>query len=117
MHLVIFVAPTFHFIKTLKDYFLWLFMMSLRKTYPNNGNRTLAPNTSKMINENIIWINYHSFLFAFAKILFAKPRAKNREKHPFVIKENWRSGAGDRARQARRGHGVFRGMYYLRTFT
>ena len=54
MHLVILVAPTFHFIKTLKDYFLWLFMITLRWTGPNNGNRTLAQNTSKMVNENTI---------------------------------------------------------------
>ena len=50
MHLVIFVAPTFHFIKTLKGYFF--FMITLRWTGPNNGNRTLAPNTSKMVNKN-----------------------------------------------------------------
>ena len=43
MHLVIFVAPTFYFIKTLKDYFLWLFMIILRWPGPNNGNRKFAP--------------------------------------------------------------------------
>ena len=47
MHLVIFEAPTFHFIKTLKDYYLCFFMITLRWIGPNNGIRTLAPNTSK----------------------------------------------------------------------
>ena len=54
MHLVIFVAPTFHFIRNLKNYFLRLFMITLRWTGPNNGNRTLASKTSKMVNRNII---------------------------------------------------------------
>ena len=34
----VFAAPTFHLIKTLKGYFLWLFMITLRWTGPNNGN-------------------------------------------------------------------------------
>ena len=62
MHLVIVVAQTFHFIKTLKDHFLWLFMITLRWTGPNNDNRTLAPNTSKMVNKILFWINYLSNL-------------------------------------------------------
>ena len=65
MHLVMFVAPTFHF-KDLKNDFLWLLMFILPWTGPKNGSRTLAPNTSKMINKK---------------------------------KENWLSGAADRARQ------------------
>ena len=31
MHLVIVVSPTFHFIKTLKDYFLRIFMIALQQ--------------------------------------------------------------------------------------
>ena len=54
MHLVIFEAPTFHFIRTLKDYYLWFFMITLRWTGPNNGIGMLAPNTSKMVNKNTI---------------------------------------------------------------
>ena len=56
MHLVIFVAPTFHFIKTLKGYFLWIFRITLRWSHwtgPNNSNRTLALNTSKMVNKKV----------------------------------------------------------------
>ena len=56
MHLVVFVATTFHFIKTLKD-----FMITLRWTGPNNGNRTLTPMTPKMLNKILFWINYLSF--------------------------------------------------------
>ena len=38
-----------------------LVMITLRWTGPNNGNRTLAPNTSKMVNKNTIFlINYLS---------------------------------------------------------
>ena len=62
MHLVMFVAPTFHFIKTLKNDFLWLFMIILPWNGPKNGGRTLAPNTSKMINENTILDILPSFL-------------------------------------------------------
>ena len=58
MHFVSFVAPTFHFMKTLKDHFLWLFMMTLRWTGPKIGNRTKAQNTSEMVNKILFWINY-----------------------------------------------------------
>ena len=57
MHLVIFEAPTFHFLKTLKDYYLWFFYDYITMDWslvPNNGIRTLAPNTSKMVNLNTI---------------------------------------------------------------
>ena len=53
IHLVIFVAPIF---KTLKNYFLWFFMITLQFTGPNNGNRTLAPNTSRIVNKTLFWI-------------------------------------------------------------
>ena len=61
IHLVIFAAPTFHFIKALKNYFLWLFMITLRWTGHNNGNRTLAPNTSRIVNKNTI-LDFYTFL-------------------------------------------------------
>ena len=105
MHLVIFEAPTFHFIKTSKDYYLWFFMITLRWTGPNNGIRKLAPNTSKMVNKILFWINYLSFYLATAKINYEKPKTKNRDMHLLVIKENWLSGSADRARQTRRGYG------------
>ena len=76
MHLVIFEAPTFHFIRTLKDYYLWFFMITLRWTVPNNGIRMLAPNTSKMVNKILFWINYLSFYLTTAKIKYEKPKRK-----------------------------------------
>ena len=45
VHLVIFAAPIF---KALKKYFHWFFMITLQWTGPNNGNITLAPNTSRI---------------------------------------------------------------------
>ena len=58
IHLVIFAAPIF---KALKNYFLWFFMITLQLTGPNNGNRTLAPNTSKIVNKNTI-LDFYTFL-------------------------------------------------------
>ena len=51
IHLVIFAAPIF---KALKNYFLWFFKIKLQWTGPNNGNITLAPNTSRIVNKNTI---------------------------------------------------------------
>ena len=96
MHLVIFEAPTFYFIRTLKDYYLCFFMITLRWTGPNNGIRMLAPNTSKMVNKNTILDK-----LPFAKIKYEKPKTKNKDIHLLVIKENWLSGLADRVRQAR----------------
>ena len=76
-------------------------MITLRWTGPNNGIRMLAPNTSKMVNKILFWINYLSFYLATAKIKYEKPKTKNRDIHLLVIKENWLSGSADRARQAR----------------
>ena len=81
-------------------------MITLRWIGPNNGIRTLAPNTSKMVNKKLFWINCLSFYLATAKIKYEKPKTKNRDIHLLVIKENWLSGSADRARQARRGHGL-----------
>ena len=58
IHLVIFAAPIF---KALKNYFLWFFMITLQLTGPNNGNRTLAPNTSRIVNKNTI-LDFYTFL-------------------------------------------------------
>ena len=37
-------------------------MIALRWTGPNNGNRTLAPNTSRIVNYNTI-LDFYTFLF------------------------------------------------------
>ena len=58
IHLVIFAAPIF---KALRNYFLWFFMITLQWTGPNNGNRTLAPNTSRIVNKNTI-LDFYTFL-------------------------------------------------------
>ena len=58
IHLVIFAAPIF---KALKNYFLCFFMITLQLTGPNNGNRTLAPNTSRIVNKNTI-LDFYTFL-------------------------------------------------------
>ena len=58
IHLVIFAAPIF---KALKDYFLWFFMITLQWTGPNNGNITLVPNTSRIVNKNTI-LDFYTFL-------------------------------------------------------
>ena len=55
---MIFAAPIF---KALKNYFLWFFMITLQLTGPNNGNRTLAPNTSRIVNKNTI-LDFYTFL-------------------------------------------------------
>ena len=55
MQLVIFVASTFHLIETLKYWNSFgFFKLTLRWTGPNNGYRTLVPNTSKMVNNNTV---------------------------------------------------------------
>ena len=61
IHLVIFAAPIF---KALKNHFLWFFMIKLQLTGPNNGNRTLAPNTSRIVNKNTI-LDFYTFLSNF----------------------------------------------------
>ena len=101
MHLVIFEAPTFHFIRFLKDYYLCFFMITLRWTGPNNDIRMLAPIHRKWSIKILIWLNYLSFYLATAKIKYEKPKTKNRDIHLLVIKENRLSGSADRARQAR----------------
>ena len=58
IHLVIFAAPIF---KALKNYFLWFFMITLQLTGPNNSNRTLAPNTSRIVYKNTI-LDFYTFL-------------------------------------------------------
>ena len=57
IHLVIFAAPIF---KALKYYFLCFFMITLQ-CGPNNGNRTLAQNTSRIVNKNTI-LDFYTFL-------------------------------------------------------
>ena len=61
IHLVIFAAQPAPIFKALKNYFLWFFMITLQLTGPNNGNRTLAPNTSKIVNKNTI-LDFYTFL-------------------------------------------------------
>ena len=73
INIVIFAAPTFHFVKTLKNYFLWLFMITLRWTGPNNGNRTLAPNTSRIVNKNTIL----DFLYLLSNLKMLKYNMQN----------------------------------------
>ena len=60
IHLVFFAAPIF---KALKNYFLCFFMITLHVqwTGPNSGNRTLAPNTSRIVNKNTI-LDFYTFL-------------------------------------------------------
>ena len=58
IHLVIFAAPIF---KALKDYFLWFFMITLQWTGPNNGNITLAPNITRIVNKTTI-LDFYTFL-------------------------------------------------------
>ena len=36
-------------------------MITLRWTGPNNGNRTLAPNTSRIVNKNT-FLDFYTFL-------------------------------------------------------
>ena len=93
---MIFAAPIF---KALKNYFLWFFMITLQWTGPNNGNITLAPNTSRIVNKNTI-LDFYTFLsnLKVLKCNYAKPRAKSREIHLLVIKGNWLSGAAGAAR-------------------
>ena len=57
IHLVLFAAPIF---KALKNYF-FDFLLTLQLTGPNNGNRTLAPNTSRIVNKNTI-LDFYTFL-------------------------------------------------------
>ena len=59
IHLVIFAEPIF---KALKNYFLWFFMITLQWNGPNNGIRTLAPNTSRIVNKILFWIFIPFFL-------------------------------------------------------
>ena len=59
IHLVIFAALVF---MALKNYSLWFFMITLQWTGPNNGNITLAPNTSRIVNKNTILVFIRFFL-------------------------------------------------------
>ena len=83
-------------------------MITLQLTGPNNGNRTLAPNTSKIVNKNTI-LDFYTFL-SNLKVLKCNMHF-NLEQivEKYTCMGNWLSGAADWARQARHVHGFHTG--------
>ena len=100
---MIFAAPIF---KALKNYFLWFFMITLQLTGPNNDNRTLAPNTSRIVNKNTI-LDFYTFL-SYLKVLKCNMHFNLEqivEKYTCLLSRE----IGFLARQARRVHGFHTG--------